>query len=91
MKLLNPVSSTNSASACCPPGPRTTRPTYARLREMAESLAFRKAAPELEVIQAPVTDSQFYLRPRIGATMRQIRGILHEYAAIAYYWLRGEI
>ena len=30
-------------------------------------------------------------RIRRGATLEQIRGLLQEYAAIAYYWWRGRI
>jgi uncharacterized SAM-binding protein YcdF (DUF218 family)/glycosyltransferase involved in cell wall biosynthesis len=54
------------------------------------SLTFRKLAPGVRVIHTPVVDSAFYARGR-GITLEQIRGIVHEYAAILYYWWRGWI
>jgi uncharacterized SAM-binding protein YcdF (DUF218 family) len=53
-------------------------------------LAWRKSAPEIQVIAAPVPVSQFYAHGR-GATLEQLRGILQEYLAILLYWLRGWI
>jgi len=53
-------------------------------------LTWRKAAPEVTVIPTPVPKSQFYTH-RLGASLEQIRGILHEYFAIAAYWWRGWI
>lgn len=53
-------------------------------------LTWRRAAPEFTVIPAPPPESQFYAHDR-GASIEQIRGILHEYAAILVYWGRGWI
>jgi uncharacterized SAM-binding protein YcdF (DUF218 family)/glycosyltransferase involved in cell wall biosynthesis len=53
-------------------------------------LTFRKAAPDVEIIAAPVPYSQFYLRDG-GPSLEQMRGLLQEYAAIAVYWWRGWI
>ncbi len=53
-------------------------------------LAWRKAAPQIRVSPAPVADSRFYAHTR-GATLEQIRGILHEYVGIVYYWAKGWI
>ena len=52
------------------------------------TLVWRKQAPQIDVIPAPVPESQFY-QHKWGANARQIQGILHEYAAIAAYWWRG--
>lgn len=46
---------------------------------------FRKTAPSIQVIPTPVPESQFYVHGR-GASLEQIRGILHEYLGILYYW-----
>jgi uncharacterized SAM-binding protein YcdF (DUF218 family)/glycosyltransferase involved in cell wall biosynthesis len=51
-------------------------------------LTWRKVAPEIAVVPTPVPQSQFYANGR-GASLEQIRGILHEYAAIVVYWWRG--
>jgi uncharacterized SAM-binding protein YcdF (DUF218 family)/glycosyltransferase involved in cell wall biosynthesis len=51
-------------------------------------LVWRKQAPDVDVIPAPVPQSQFYDHTR-GATLDQIRGILQEYVAIFGYWRRG--
>ena len=51
-------------------------------------LTFEKLAPEIEVIPTPVPESQFYTHTR-GASLEQIRGLLHEVAAIVQYWWRG--
>jgi len=51
-------------------------------------LAWRKEAPEVRVIPTPPPRSQFYDHAR-GASLEQLRGIAHEYLAIAWYWLRG--
>jgi hypothetical protein len=51
-------------------------------------LTWRKVDPDVQVIPAPVPQSQFYVRDR-GASLEQIRGILHEYAAIVAYWWKG--
>jgi uncharacterized SAM-binding protein YcdF (DUF218 family) len=53
-------------------------------------LTWRKAAPDIEVVASPVPYSQFYYHAR-GASLDQIRGLLHEYAAIVVYWWRGWI
>ena len=53
-------------------------------------LTWRKAAPSIEVVAAPVPASQFYTHGR-GASLEQIRGIGQEYAAILMYWWRGWI
>jgi hypothetical protein len=47
-------------------------------------------APEITVIPTPAPDSQFYTHER-GASLEQIRGIVHEYAALINYWWRGWI
>ena len=52
------------------------------------TLTWSKIAPRVAVIPSPVPQSQFYAHGR-GASFGQIRGILHEYAALAYYWYRG--
>jgi uncharacterized SAM-binding protein YcdF (DUF218 family)/glycosyltransferase involved in cell wall biosynthesis len=49
---------------------------------------FRKRAPGLRLIPAPVPYSQFYAHGN-GASLEQIRGILQEYAAIVTYWWNG--
>ncbi len=51
---------------------------------------FRRAAPEITVIPSPISisQSQFYHHGH-GASLEQIRGILHEYLGLVYYWWRG--
>ena len=51
-------------------------------------LVWRKQAPDIEVVPAPVAQSQFYDHVR-GATFEQVRGIVQEYVAIFAYWRRG--
>ena len=51
-------------------------------------LTWRKLAPEIEVVPTPATRSGFYSH-EFGASSKQIRGIAHEYVAIAYYWVNG--
>lgn len=51
-------------------------------------LTWRKLAPEITVVPTPVPQSQFYAHRR-GASLEQIRGLLHEVAAIGQYWWRG--
>jgi uncharacterized SAM-binding protein YcdF (DUF218 family) len=51
-------------------------------------LTWRKAAPEIAVMAAPVTRSQFYAHDR-GASLAQIRGIAQEYVALINYWWKG--
>ena len=53
-------------------------------------LTWKKVAPEITVIPTPAPESQFYTHER-GASLEQIRGIVHEYAAIINYWWRGWI
>jgi uncharacterized SAM-binding protein YcdF (DUF218 family)/glycosyltransferase involved in cell wall biosynthesis len=53
-------------------------------------LVWRKQAPDIEVVATPVAYTQFYTHDR-GASVEQIRGILQEYAGIAYYWSKGWI
>ena len=50
-------------------------------------LTFSKLAPEIEVVAVP-GESRFY-EHRAGATLAQLKAILHEYLAIAYYWWKG--
>ncbi len=56
-------------------------------------LVFKKAAKGVDVICAPIPNSVFYAH---GATwkqtnIQQIKGILHEYLGILYYWWKGYI
>jgi hypothetical protein len=44
----------------------------------------------VHVTPAPPPKSQFYDHVR-GASLEQIRAILHEYLAIVGYWIRGWI
>lgn len=53
-------------------------------------LTWQKVAPEVTVVPTPVAQSQFYDHGW-GASLEQIRGILHEYLAIVAYWWRGWI
>jgi uncharacterized SAM-binding protein YcdF (DUF218 family)/glycosyltransferase involved in cell wall biosynthesis len=53
-------------------------------------LTWRAQAPAIRVTPVPASQSQFYAHDR-GASLEQIRGILHEYKAIAAYWWRGWI
>ena len=53
-------------------------------------LTWRKVAPEITAIPAPVVTSQFYAHGS-GATLEQIGGIAHEYTAILAYKWRGWI
>jgi uncharacterized SAM-binding protein YcdF (DUF218 family)/glycosyltransferase involved in cell wall biosynthesis len=53
-------------------------------------LTWRKAAPDVRVTPTPVPHSQFYAHD-LGANLEQMRGILHEYVAIVYYWWKGWI
>lgn len=48
---------------------------------------WRKVAPEVTVIPVPVSQNQFYAH-KGGASLEQIRGIIHEYLGLAYYWIR---
>ena len=51
-------------------------------------LVWRKQAPEVDVVPAPVPQSQFYTHGS-GASLDQLRGLVREYAALAAYWWRG--
>ena len=51
-------------------------------------MVWRKQAPDVTVVPAPVEQSQFYDHSR-GASFEQVRGILQEYVAIFAYWRRG--
>jgi uncharacterized SAM-binding protein YcdF (DUF218 family) len=53
-------------------------------------LTWRKVAPEIAVVPTPALESQFYSH-EWGASLEQIRGIAHEYAALVAYWWRGWI
>ena len=53
-------------------------------------LTWRAVAPEIDVVATPVPNSQFYAHER-GPSLEQIRGLLQEYVAIAWYWWRGWI
>ena len=53
-------------------------------------LTWEKVAPHIEVIPTPPPESQFYAH-ETGASLEQIRAILHEYGAIVAYWRRGWI
>jgi uncharacterized SAM-binding protein YcdF (DUF218 family) len=60
---------------------------YHMRRAMA---TWRKIAPEIAVTPTPAQASLFYDHER-GASLEQIRGLLHEVAAMAQYWWRGWI
>jgi hypothetical protein len=51
-------------------------------------LTWQKVAPEIAVTPTPAPVSQFYDHER-GASLEQIRGLLHEVAAIIQYRWRG--
>jgi uncharacterized SAM-binding protein YcdF (DUF218 family) len=53
-------------------------------------LTWKKAAPQIEVVPEPVPRSQFYEHDR-GASFAQIRGLLQECVALAYYWWQAWI
>lgn len=53
-------------------------------------LTWRRVAPDTTVIAAPVPGSQFYAH-NWGVSVEQAHAILHEYAAIAWYWWKGWI
>jgi uncharacterized SAM-binding protein YcdF (DUF218 family) len=54
------------------------------------SLVYKKSGSGLKITCTPIPDSMFY-RHRIGASARQVNGIIHEYASIVYYWWKGYI
>lgn len=49
--------------------------------------AANQAPLDIRVYYTPVEKSHFYSYGR-GASLEQVRGILHEYAAIVVYWWR---
>jgi len=51
-------------------------------------MTWHKVAPEVEVVATPPEVSLFYSHRR-GASLAQIRGLMQEYVAIAYYWWTG--
>jgi uncharacterized SAM-binding protein YcdF (DUF218 family) len=53
-------------------------------------LVWQKLAPDIRVTPTPPLRSQFYDHVN-GASLEQLRGIVHEYAAILTYWRRGWI
>ena len=53
-------------------------------------LVFNKWGKDIEVIYAPVQNSQFYDRSR-GVRLEQLRAIAHEYLGIVYYFVKGYI
>lgn len=60
-------------------------------------LVWRRVAPEKQITPVPIPVSRFFRhgqdeagRPTWRqATVRQLRAVAHEYAAIVYYWFRG--
>jgi len=58
------------------------------------SLVIKKNAGSVDAIYAPIPQSNFYIRSgKLGqqVTWVQIKALIHEYAAIAYYYLKGWI
>ena len=63
------------------------------------TLVFKKNAPGIKVICSPIANSRFYMRrPQVKgnlllrqANIEQIKGIIHEYLGIIYYWSKGWI
>lgn len=63
------------------------------------SMVFRKVDGTREVRYTPVIRSHFYSRPaespfslfRRQISVTQLRGLLHEYVAIVYYWAKSRI
>ena len=53
-------------------------------------LTWRKVAPHIQVVPTPVLDGRFY-NHETGASLAQVRGILHEYLSLLYYLIRGWI
>jgi uncharacterized SAM-binding protein YcdF (DUF218 family)/glycosyltransferase involved in cell wall biosynthesis len=51
-------------------------------------LVWKKQAPGVDVVPTPVEDTQFYAHDN-GASLEQLSGLAHEYAAIAWYWWKG--
>ena len=59
-----------------------------RYHMLRATRTWQKVAPDIVASPTPPLESQFYLHQR-GASLDQIRGIVHEYAALVVYWLRG--
>ncbi|MBU2541447.1 MAG: YdcF family protein [Candidatus Omnitrophica bacterium] len=63
------------------------------------SLVFRKNAPDTEVLYTPITKSLFYShginqegkKVLKQISLQQLKGILHEYLGIIYYYFQGYI
>ena len=59
------------------------------------SLVFNKTASNIDVVYSPVTDSLYYEHSNKFFTkcinLKQIKGIMHEYLGILYYWKQGWI
>ena len=60
------------------------------------SLVFHKVAGNIKVIYVPITNSRFYAHSKGKPSenwrrinIEQIRGIIHEYLGIVYYWFKG--
>ena len=51
-------------------------------------LTWEAQASDIEVVPTPVRESQFYRHAR-GASLEQLKGLGHEYAAISWYWWKG--
>ncbi len=64
------------------------------------SLVFNKIAKEIKVRYTPIPKSLFYAHPEKDGhgkriwkqiNLQQIKGIIHEYLGILYYWWKGWI
>lgn len=64
------------------------------------SLVALKIAPKIKFVYSPIPQSRFYAHGIIGPhgeklwkkiSLDQIKGIIHEYLGIIYYWLKGYI
>ena len=63
------------------------------------SLVFKKIAPDVKITYTPILKSRFYIHARDinikgswkQISLSQIKGILHEYLGILYYWFKGYI
>ncbi len=54
------------------------------------SLVYGKIKDNLKVVYTPIPESRFYSHGT-GASLEQIRAIIHEYLGILYYWWKGYI
>ena len=69
------------------------------LLQLLIQLVFRKNAPDIQISYTPIPKSAFYddygiyAQTAVGkwkrANITQIRGILHEYLALIYYYFKG--